>query len=75
MKWHFMFRFHLVPHVFGELSLQEQNRSKGAKTYLLEAIHMARRDRAHKGALPGANMAPPIPTWCPVMSLIRGRVA
>jgi hypothetical protein len=43
-----MFRFHLVPHVFGELCLQGQNSQKGGKASLLEAIHMAKRGMAHK---------------------------
>jgi hypothetical protein len=57
-----MFKFHLVPHVLGELCLQGQNSKKGAKGGLLEAIHVVRRGRAHRGPSPGARwrrLAPP----------------
>ena len=70
-----MFRFHLVPYVFGELCLQGQNRQKEAKPDLLEAIHVARRGKAHRRAPPGGNMLPLGPTWCPATSLIRGRAS
>ena len=61
-KQHFMFRFYLVPHVFGELCLQGHNSQRGAKRSLLEAIHMAKRGSAHKGALLSAMVVPPSPT-------------
>jgi hypothetical protein len=70
-----MFRFYLVPHVFGELCLQVQNSQRGAKPSVLEGIYVARRGRAHKGEPPGAMMALPGPTWCLAMALIRGKVA
>jgi hypothetical protein len=49
-KQHFMFRFHLVSYVFGELCLLGQNSQKWVKPSLLEAIHMARRGKSHRVA-------------------------
>jgi hypothetical protein len=51
-KQHFMFIFHLVPHAPRELCLLGQNSQKGVKGGLLEAIHVARRGRAHMGHHP-----------------------
>jgi hypothetical protein len=56
-KQHYMFRFHLVPHVLGGFCLQGQNSQKGPKVGLLETIHMARRGRAHWGYQP-------VTCWC-----------
>jgi hypothetical protein len=64
-KNHFMFRFHLVPHVFRELCLHGQNSQKEVKPSLLEAVHVAKRGKSQ----------PPGPTRRPAMPLIHERVA
>ena len=67
-KQHFIFRFHLVPLVLGELCLQGQNSKNKAKRGLLEEVHVARRAKAHQVGSPDATLNH-------AMSLIHGMVA
>jgi hypothetical protein len=51
----FMFRFHLVPLVFGEFCLQEQNSQNMARGRHLEAFHVTSMVVGHPGPLPDAR--------------------
>jgi hypothetical protein len=62
-----MFGFHLVPLVHEELCLQGQNSTNTANGDLLEALHVARRDKAHQVASPDTTLTP-------TMSVIHGMV-
>jgi hypothetical protein len=59
----FMFRFHLVPLVLGELWLKGQNRWNIARRRQLEASHVARMAVGHQGQSTDAMWRRPTPRW------------